>query len=193
MTRKRVTVVLGLWLAILVVACSEDLFTPARSSSVVPKYTVIHPTRPRLRVENAYACGTVEYVGAEVNAKHGYRRAWLWLMGENRPAVIQPQPGAEAKTTLGRFHYISWDKKTRRMLFEADCIIPLSKEATRFAVAQIEMQLKGRTLASGPNAGVVLAANSATALASGFEGTITCWYDPSDGSFECPEGVMCYR
>ena len=142
---KRIALVFGVWSGALVVACTRDVTAPPSRiiSALVtpgkqkPQRQSIPPRELSLRHGNVFSCGTVEYVGKDL-ARRGrdpYKSDQLVLTSLARPAFERKI--ARDTTGLQRFHYIQWEKGTSQRVFEANCVIPMTREASRFTLDEL--------------------------------------------------------
>lgn len=178
--RNRKAVALGLWLAVLVVACGERILgTDPAATIAEERMKVMHPLLRKLDNRNVFMCELVEYIGSQ--ARHGYRRGRLVLEGPGRPALVE---GSDPKETLNRFHYLRWDGETGRMLLEVDCVMPNRPESAAFALEKVS------ALAPSSEGSPAATASASTSAGGGWgDETMQCW---SFGSvLEC-DGIECW-
>lgn len=130
------------------------------------------------------------------DAPHGYRRTRITLHGADRP----PIPAQDDSIGFGRFHLVRWERATKRMVFEAVCVMPVTEDAATFMLAHLRRTGVGADTAAPSPAG----ASAEGATASSLGGAVSaaadpwtegdfyyCWFDDFNGNIEC-DGTTCY-
>ncbi len=188
---RSIAAVLGIWCAVLLVACYEDnISSPEgrlpRIGSLAalaqdpqkrtPQPPTIPPRKLKLRQGNAFACGIVEYTGETNGRRHRSDEIMLTRVG--RPAFQRTRPSDS--TGVGHVHFIQWEAGTSNRMFEASCVVPRAEEAAQFAIK--ELRKLARVKGLNYHRIVASAAPSAPGSAGGDESTaIVPWESTSPG------------
>jgi hypothetical protein len=136
-----------------------------------PPGRMVYPRTITAEARNAYTCETSEY--SRSRDEYALRR--IEIPSERR---TQTEEGP-----IRLLRYLSWDRESGQVLFEATCAVPAGVEASEF----VDDELRAEAQAVMATDGSALAA-----MAGGWgDAQIECWYDDFTGQVEC-YGVTCH-
>lgn len=144
-------------------AIGHEMPPPGRT--VYPRQIVPVP-------RNAFSCETSRYS----SHRDDYTLRRIQLPSEGRPR--------SESDDVALMRYVSWEKESGRVLFEATCVVPPGTDVAAFVRDEIRNHSWDRSEKAEDG--------SLASMAGGWgDDQIDCWYSPWDGTVDC-YGVTCF-